>query len=192
MKMRINKYVLLRKGIHVGAAAIPLFYYVFPRQRLLSLVGSLTTVAVIVELLRFKNPRFKRNFYRVVGSLLWEKEEHTITGATAFLISATISILLFSKPVAVATLLFLVIGDTVAYLVRDTIGGLRDMGKMSLEAVLASFFVSIAIALVVPDLPFRVGLLGAAVASTVETLPWEIDDNLSIPLIAGMLMQFSM
>ena len=189
--MKIDRYILIRKGIHVGVAAIPLLYYVFPRQRLLCLVGSLTVVAIIVELLRFKNPRFKRVFYRIVGSLLWEKEERTITGATALLISATVSILLFSKPVAVAALLFVVVGDTVAYLVRDTVGGTRDLGKMSLEAVLASFFVSFAIASVVPDLSFRVGLLGAAVASTVEALPWKIDDNLSVPLIAGILMEFS-
>jgi glycerol-3-phosphate acyltransferase PlsY len=186
---QINRYIIIRKLLHVGAAMIPIFYYVLPRYAYTYMIVLLTIIAIIVELLRFKNIKFRTSFHRIFSPLLWEKEKSGPTGATFFLISATISIFMFSPPVAVAVLLFLAIGDTVAYLVRDLMGKTSIFGKMSPEGVLGSFLVCIPIALWVPNLPLKVGLIGALISSLVEIIPWNIDDNLSIPLITGMVMQ---
>jgi len=186
--MKVNKYMLIRKGIHLGASAIPLSYYIFSRQKLLCIVISLVSIALVVELLRFKNNWFKAKFSSIFGRLLWEKERRALTGATFFLISATVSIFFFCKPVAVAVLLFLAVGDTVAYIVRDIVGKAPLFGKMSPEGILASFLVCIPIVLLVPELPVKIGLIGVVVSSMVEVLPW-IDDNLSIPLITGIVMK---
>ncbi len=186
--MKVNKYMLIRKGIHLGASAIPLSYYIFSRQKLLCIVISLVSIALVVELLRFKNGWFKAKFHSIFGKLLWEKERRALTSATFFLISATVSIFFFSKPVAVAVLLFLAVGDTVAYIVRDIVGKAPLFGKMSPEGILASILVCIPIIFLVPNLPVKVGLIGILVSSMVEVLPW-IDDNLSIPLITGIVMK---
>ena len=175
--------------MHVSAAVVPLFYYVLPHHVYPYTVVLLTFVAIVIELLRFKTTKFRAFFYSVVGSLLWEKEKRMLTGATFFLISATISTFIFSPPVAVAALLFLAVGDTVAYLVRDLLGKTSIFGKMSPEGALGSFLICVPIALLVPDLPVKVGLIGALVSSLVEIIPWDIDDNLSVPLITGMVMQ---
>lgn len=187
--MRLNKYILIRKGIHLGVSAIPLSYYIFSRQRLLFIVVSLVIIALVVEVLRFRNAWFKAKFHSIFGRLLWEKERRALTGATFFLISAAVSIFFFSKPVAVAVLLFLAVGDTVAYIVRDIVGRVPLFGKMRPEGILASFLVCIPIVLLVPELPVKIGLIGVVVSSMVEVLPW-IDDNLSIPLITGIVMEF--
>lgn len=186
---KINRYIIIRKSLHVGAAMVPLFNYVLPRYTYMYMIVLLTVIAIIVELLRFKNIKFKTFFYHIFDPLLWEKEKSGPTGATFFLISATISIFLFSLPVAVAVLLFLAIGDTVAYVVRDLIGRTPIFGKMSPEGVFGSFLVCIPIALWVPNLPLKVGLIGALLSSLVEIIPWNVDDNLSVPLITGMVMQ---
>ncbi len=186
---KLTKYILIRKGIHAIASVIPLSYYIFSRQKLLYIVISLVSIAFVVELLRFRNCWFKAKFYSVFGKLLWDKERRTLTGATFLLISATISIFFFSKPVAVVVLLFLVIGDTVAYTVRDIIGRTPLFGKMSPAGILASILVCIPIILLVPDLPVKVGLIGILVSSIVEVIPG-VDDNLGIPLITGIVMEW--
>jgi len=186
---QINKYIIIRKLLHVGAAIVPLSYYVLPHPVYSYIIVLLTTIAIVIELFRFKNTKFRAFFYGMVGSLLWEKEKKIPTGATFFLISATISIFIFSPPVAVAVLLFLAIGDTVAYLVRDLMDKTTIFGKMSPEGVLGSFLVCIPIALWIPNLPLKIGLIGALISSLVEIIPWDVDDNLSVPLITGMVMQ---
>lgn len=186
---QINRYVIIRKLLHVSAAMVPLFYYVMPHHVYPYMIVLLTIIAIVIELLRFKNNKFKAFFYSMVGPLLWEKEKRIPTGATFFLVAATISIFIFEPPVAIAVLLFLAIGDTVAYLVRDLIGKTSIFGKMSPEGVLGSFLVCIPVALWVPNLPLKIGLIGALISSLVEIIPWNVDDNLSIPLITGVVMQ---
>jgi dolichol kinase len=186
--MKLTRYVLIRKGIHLSASAVPLSYYLFSRQKLLCITVSLVIVALVVELLRFKNERFRARFYGILGRILWERERRTLTSATFLLISTTLSIFLFSKPVAVAAVLFLVVGDTVAYIVRDVIGKPSLFGKMCPEGLLASFLVCIPLVLLVPDLSVGVGLIGVLVSGIVETFP-RVDDNLTIPLIAGVVME---
>ncbi|HID92580.1 MAG TPA: hypothetical protein EYP60_00660 [bacterium (Candidatus Stahlbacteria)] len=179
----------MRKLIHVSAVVVPLFYYVLPHHVYPYMIVLLTLIAIVIELLRFKNTKFRAFFYGMVGPLLWEKEKRIPTGATFLLISATISIFLFEPPVAVAVLLFLAVGDTVAYLVRDLMGKTSIFGKMSPEGAIGSFLVCLPIALWVPNLPIKIGLIGALISSLVEIIPWDVDDNLSVPLITGMVMQ---
>jgi len=47
---------------------------------------------------------------------------------------------------------------------------------------------TIAVALVAPDLALSVGITGAVVAAVVEALPLGVDDNVSVPLLSGLVM----
>ena len=46
-----------------------------------------------------------------------------------------------------------------------------------------------ALSAAVPGIPFRVGIVGAAVATIFELLPIPLDDNFRIPLSAGFAME---
>ena len=92
---------------------------------------------------------------------------------------------------AIAALLFLSIGDPVAALVGNRIGGPRFFGKSpvgTLAFALASL--SIASMLMVTDVirhHWAIGV-GASIAALVELVPLRIDDNVTIPLISGGAM----
>ncbi|MCK4352597.1 hypothetical protein KAW65_04235 [candidate division WOR-3 bacterium] len=189
MNSNINKYILARKGIHLGAALIPLSYYIFSRQQFIIFVSSLALTAIIIEVARFKNPKFKNLFYRIFGKLLWNNESKSLTSATIFILSSFICGIFFQKQVVITALLFLTFGDTISYSVGNTIGKIKIFGKKTLEGGIAFFLVSVIIAWLVQDMIFWVGLIGAVVACIVELLPWRVDDNLSIPIISGVIME---
>ena len=90
----------------------------------------------------------------------------------------------FSKPVAVAALSFLIVGDTVAALVGRAIGRVRIFGK-TLEGSLACFAACLVIGWVIPELTWGVTVVGALMATLIELLPIPLDDNLRIPLASG-------
>ena len=188
--MKLNKYIWARKTIHLSSALLPILYYhFFSRRQFFFIVTVLLGIALLTEFLRFKNKKFAITFYKLFGNMLWKQEYHTLTGSTTFLIGALVSTVLFPKSITVTVLLFLTFGDTIAYFVGNTIGKIKIFGEKTLEGAIACFLMSFLIVLIIPDIKLWHGILGALIASIVELLPWRIDDNFSIPIISGALLQ---
>jgi dolichol kinase len=95
---------------------------------------------------------------------------------------------LFSKPIAIAALTFIIIGDPAAVLVGRSFGHHHYGGHKSIEGSLAFLAVAIPVGFLAPDLPLAVGLVGAFVAAVTEGLSGPIDDNATVPLISGTIM----
>ena len=108
-------------------------------------------------------------------------------GSTYFLFSTILTILLFPKPIAIASLLILIFADTAAALVGKAIGRVPIGGK-TLEGSLAFFITSLLIVWIYPNLNRCSGTLAALGATVIEILPVRMYDNLTIPLIAGAIM----
>lgn len=189
VKEKINKYIWERKGIHLASALIPLSYLLLSKLQFIFLVSFLLCFALIVEFLRFRNPTFQKLFFRFVGRLLWKEEDKRLTGATALLIGALICAIFLPKQIVITVLLFLAFGDTFAYLVGHTFGKIKICGEKTLEGTLAFLVVSIIIVFLVHNSNLFIGIIGAVVGCIVELFPWDIDDNLSIPLISGLVME---
>jgi glycerol-3-phosphate acyltransferase PlsY len=111
-------------------------------------------------------------------------------GSTYFLFSTILTIILFPKSIAIASLLILILADTAAALVGKAIGKVPIHGK-TLEGSMAFFLTSLLIVLIYPSLNRFSGSLAALGATLVELVPVEINDNLTIPLVAGAIMFFS-
>ena len=158
------------------------------------LTGILAIVSLSLDLTRFRVAWLNRIFLQSLRLLLKSDEYRRITGATYLLIGACFAFLLFDKPVAIAVLLFLSLGDPAAALVGRPIPGPRVFGK-SPVGTLAFFAVSLlAVALLVfaGVTEFQwIFVAGAVVAGLVELAPSPFDDNLTVPLIAGAVMQYA-
>ena len=109
------------------------------------------------------------------------------TGAAYILTTACLVIALFDKPVAIASLAFIMTGDTAAALIGRKFGVHRFKQK-SIEGSLAFLAAAIIIAFFIPDLPINIGLMGAAVATITEAVSFKIDDNATVPLVSGLVM----
>jgi len=182
---------LKRKAIHLASIVIPIGFYLSPeawgvywKRGLLSLV----LVALAVELVRLHHPRTRSLFRHFFGELLRGHEDASLLGSTYHLIACLLTIHLFSKPVAVLALGFLIVGDTFAAIVGKWVGKIRIFGK-TLEGAVAMFTICFAMSLVMPDMPVPIGLVGALVATLFELMPIPLDDNFRVPLSAGFAME---
>ncbi len=181
---------LRRKAVHLATLIIPIGYSLTSDTAVLSFLVPFFLLYLTVDLLRHVHPGlaslFRKYFF---GRVLREKEEPTLMGSTYFLFSSILTILLFTKPIAIASLLILILSDTAAALVGKGFGRVPLFGK-TLEGSLAFFGTSLLIVWLYPGLDRLSGSVAALGASVIEALPIPLDDNLTIPLIAGTLMSF--
>lgn len=179
---------LLRKTTHLAGFFIPLLYIVLDKSTMMFIAGAFAGIAVIVELLKWVSESFRELFFRFFEFILRRHERKgAITGATYYIISTFLCIAIFDKHIAIVSIFFIVLGDTAAALVGKAWGRIKLIGSKSLEGSIACFIVCAVISLFWID-PV-VGLTGAFVATLAELLPLRIDDNLTVPLISGAVMQ---
>ena len=179
-----------RKLIHLFNLAIPFGYlYVFPEKWVfVKLLSILMVLFIIFDILRHKVAWVKSLFTLFINSMLRSHEqEGKLTGATWVMIGAVISIILFSKPVAIIALIFMSLGDTAAGLIGQRYGKHKIWNK-SWEGFFGGLFVCIIIGMNYSLFPLTISLSGAVAAMVMEILPIPLDDNFKIPLGAGAIM----
>jgi dolichol kinase len=179
-----------RKLIHLFNLAIPFGYlYVFPEKWVfVKLLSILMVLFIIFDILRHKVTWVKSLFSLFIDSMLRSHEqEGKLTGATWVMIGAVISIILFSKPVAIIALIFMSLGDSAAGLIGQRYGKHKIWNK-SWEGFFGGLFVCIIVGMNYSLLPMTISLSGAVAAMVMEILPIPLDDNFKIPLGAGAIM----
>jgi dolichol kinase len=178
-----------RKLVHLSALSIPILYYFLPEYVAKPALLLLTGGFILVEVLRLRFPSLKTLFMNVARSLIRDHELTTLTGSTYLLISSSLCVLLTRKEIAIASISYLIVGDSLAAIIGRRFGRTRIVGK-TLEGFIACFAACVAIGLIIPDLTLDIAIVGALAASLAELLPLHVDDNLRIPLIAAASMRF--
>ena len=179
---------LRRKSIHLFGLLVPIIYYFVEKPTALVIVGLLTVIALLTELLKTLLPPFRDLFFRIFSPMLRSHERRGgVTGATYYLIGSFLCILVFNKNLAIVCLCFLILGDLFAALIGKQWGRTKLIAKKSLEGSLACFIVCALIALI--RYHPVIALAGALAATLVELFPTGLDDNLTMPLASGLVMQ---
>jgi len=185
------RYELARKATHLGALIIPGGYYWLglTRGSMLAIVVPAALLMLLIDVSRLRNWSFYRSFAgKIIGPLMRQHEhDGDFSGATYILLSVCLTIALFDKPIAIAALAFIIVGDTLAALVGRKMGRHR-FGRKSVEGSLGCLLGTVLVALVTPEIPLSVGLFGALVATIVEAMSSRIDDNVSVPIVSGLAM----
>jgi len=148
-------------------------------------------IAIVVESVRLNEPRIGRLTLRMAGALLREHERTGLFGSTYLVLGALLCAHSFVKPVVVAAVLFVILGDAAAALVGRAYGRVQLFGK-TLEGSVACLAVCLIIGVLMPGIPLRAALAGAVTAAVFELLPIPLDDNVRIPLAAGFAMRLAM
>jgi len=186
----LTRVEITRKIVHLVSLSIPVGYALTSRETALKILLPLFLGFLLVDLLRHFHrgtaSLFEKYFF---GNVLREREKGSFMGSTYLLFASVLTLLLFPKNIAIASLLILILSDTSAALVGKGIGKLRVFGK-TIEGSTAFLVSSLLIVWLSPDLDRFSGTLGALGATLVELLPIKLDDNLTIPLVAGGIMFF--
>ena len=181
-----------RRVFHlVAASGATLLALAMPEPAYMTLVGGGALLSLAVDVSRQRAGFFNRIYLGMFRSILKPSETTDITGATYLLIAIFFAFYFFGMEVALPVLLFVAVGDPVAALVGSRCPGPRVWGKSPLGS-LAFVAASLAIWAILVVAGFGVWswavLITAVVAAAVEFTPLPLDDNLTVPLIAGGLM----
>jgi dolichol kinase len=186
----ISGVEIRRKLVHLATLVIPVGYGLTSQETVLTPVIPLFLCLLAVDLLRHFHSGMSSLFNRFFfGRVLREDEKPSLMGSTYFLFSTILAILLFPKPIAIASLLILILSDTAAALVGKGIGRTRIFGK-TLEGSGAFLVTSLLIVWLFPNLNRFAGTLAALGGTLIELLPIRLNDNVSIPLVTGAIMFF--
>jgi len=183
----------LKRGIsHLFCGLFaPLIALFLPIKVVLISLGAITCLFLIIELLRLRLPLVNRWFIWLLKPLLRQEEELRLTGASYMLIASLATLLVFQRDIAILALSFLAIGDAMAAIVGGHIGRVGFLGK-TVEGDLTCFISCLATGFIFYHLGLNISLLmvlaGSLGAAVMETVPLPIDDNLTMPLFAGLLM----
>lgn len=213
---------MMRKAFHLSGLVIPVVYYFFvSREYALLAMGVIVLIAGIIEVLRLRG-------HQLYDTQLMRDSETKgrMIGAYFYaLFAMLISILIFSKTVACAAMLFLVLGDAITGIAGAVYYTLKKEKPVNIVRkpdsyrlipgiladlsfairhykppvlMLVMFIVCSATGLLfTPQLSYLAIVAGALGAVVADSFPWRIrgfviDDNLSIPLVAGALMTLAM
>ncbi len=178
-----EKQPLLRSLFHVSGVVIPLTSLVGGKGAALIISALAFLLLGILELLRLRGV-FAPSF---VKHQLKSREMKGPTGATFYVASCMLTILLFDKAIALASIFVLIVSDPLSSLIGSRWGRRRLFGK-SIEGT--AVFLSSAV-IVIKCLPFgtfaAIAGAGAGLLADLFT-PGFIDDNFSIPLACSFTL----
>lgn len=185
-----------RKLIHLSGLSVPVGILACGRIYTAIMIALVLALALVLEAGRLKG---------IICLPEVREQEHEKVASYIYYISGSLlAVLIFQPMIAVASMLMLTLGDAISGLVGSVLenSNVRALGQRRIKPfpiVTAMFLVCLAIGYLssgLTRLPFEVylaGAIGATVADSVALVFCNrgLDDNLTIPLFAGIMMSLA-
>jgi len=182
----------------IVGSMFPAVYYFTPKWVVISIIGFFLLLVSILEVERHIHPGLWPFIIKRPYGKIFKKEPGKILGTTYFLLGSLLTIIFFEKSIAITVLLFTVFGDAISAIIGVRYGKIKLFGNKTLEGSLSFFLICIALGLGLIYLPrlrilhtlnlFLI-LFGSAAAAFMELLPLRVDDNLSVLIFSGIVME---
>lgn len=179
----------LREAIHTSSFLLTFVcIYLLGNVTLASVILSVAVIYTLSEIARVRGINIP-----VLSQITWRAAKKTelyefATAPIHFAVGIALSLLLFPDPIGYVAITVLTLGDSAAHIFGMKFGKNRlpfNKGK-NLEGSIAGFVFAFLGALVFVE-P-AMALVAAAVGMLVETVPSPINDNLTIPLLSGLVL----
>jgi len=164
-------------------------YWYMPKPLVLQIMALVIVLVVIGETIRLNTPSINKWVLKVLGGVHRKDEANQLSGLLWTISGSFFTMLLFpDKHIVMASLLYLAFGDAFAALIGRRHGKNKILNNKTIEGSIACFLVCLIIGLFFLD--WRLALWGALVATTIEILPWPLNDNFWMPLISATVLTF--
>ncbi len=202
----IKKNEVYRKFIHLFAIIIPVLYYFVIKNQIIAMAILLPFAvgSIVWDSARIDNPKYRHKFLKLFGAHLRDSEVSGLTGGSYLLTSSVVTIAVFTKEIAFLAISYLVVGDTFAAFFGLSLGKRKfKNSNKSFEGFIGAFVSCVVFGLISyfwfvkrvfaynsahPELAVVMIIVGALVASVVESSNLRINDNISIPILSGLAM----
>ena len=188
--MHSNRYFkreLYRKYIHISSLLIPFSIWYFGKPAVLPFLIILSIILPLLDYSR-KHSKYIYLFYLKLFEFVTRTNEYKyLTGASWIFISASLITLIFKENIAILSLIILSISDSFASIVGIRYGTTKLFSK-TLEGSIA-FFVSTNIIFISLTSLILIKVIFISISITlIELFSNKINDNLTIPLTAAVLL----
>ncbi|MBK6773888.1 MAG: hypothetical protein IPG78_17475 [Ignavibacteria bacterium] len=185
---------LKRKAIHLSSSLIPVSYYFIERKTLLIILTTAFAAMVIIDILRMRSGFVRKVYGKFLGDILRPHENKSeriyFTGGTYIVLAFLLCILIFERNIAILSMLIIVFCDSAAA-IAGKVFGKHHIGNKTIEGSISFFLTGVILFFVVikPENFVLIisGVFSLFLITVFELIPVKIDDNLSIPLIFGIL-----
>ena len=186
-----------RKLILLSSLWIPAFIYFVPQNISITFFAFILSGDALLEYGNYKRWRWARRtfgvlFYRTLRSKELVHDHFEATGSLYVLSAAILCPLMFSQTVATIALTIMLTSDTCAALFGKAFGTRNLYKKKSLEGTSAFFLCTLLVLMLyTPIYPVTYASIIAAFLATLCEMfedKLEIDDNLSVPLVIGIIL----
>ncbi len=194
-----NDLHLIRKVWHAAMGLLIVFIYMggISKGSAIFILASFLGLDLFLETLRLRSPVWNEKMVRFWKHILRAHEAHQMSTVPHYLASVILAILIFPRPVATLSILFLACGDPIASLFGILYGhhGPRfESGKTWIGTaagivtctLLSLIFLS-SFSISYPTY-WAVSLIGGLIGGTAELLPLDMDDNFTIPVASGFVL----
>ena len=197
-KSQKYRHEIARKLLHMCSFLIVIFIYLTDKQIACIVIGTILVILFLGNTILLSSGfRFLNEFkVKYFSFLLRNNEKYGYISSNWFLLGCFLSVLLFSKEIAMLAITVLIFGDAFAALIGMKFGKHKFKNGKSWEGTLGFIGASY---LLLAGFYFAIDLTLSFAAAALIVIPitavsevyskqLKIDDNLLIPLIFGVLM----
>ena len=197
-----NDLHLIRKSWHMVMGLVIAFCYLagVPQDTGVILLSFFLGLDLFLESARLQSAHFNGKVLKFWAPFMRAHEVSQMSTIPHYLASVILAIALFPKPVAVLSILYLACGDPIASLFGILYGhkGPKLGRNKTLVGTLAGVMVCSVLTFIflkTMSIPYptilALSVVGGLAGGTAELLPFEVDDNFTIPVISGFVMWFA-
>ncbi|MBA2406277.1 MAG: phosphatidate cytidylyltransferase [Bdellovibrionales bacterium] len=190
---------LLRKLWHISTGSIGLFFFTRSGQDQQFwgfLVLGIALTGFVLDISRARYPAINHIVLRFAGPLMRRSEKEGMSGLPFYALGVSLSLFFYSRDIAILSVMFLVFSDPLSSFFGVLYGKDKIMPNKSLQGAVAGFFTCYLITLFYTMNHVTLGnhiLIFAVVAGLIGALSelvsaFNVDDNLTIPVLSGLGM----
>jgi diacylglycerol kinase (CTP) len=190
---------ILRKIWHIGTGSLALFLFARSEWETTTWAWIALILAVLglsVDLLRVRIKPLNQFTIRVMGPFMRRSEREGVTGLPFYALGASLALFFYDKDIAILSIMFLVFSDPLSSFFGVLYGKDKIMPNKSLQGAVAGFFTCYLITLFYVMNSTTLGshilvfsIVAGLIGSASELISaFNIDDNLTIPVVSGLGM----
>lgn len=190
---------ILRKLWHVSTGTLGLFLFVQTEESQTFWAMIILGIAVsgfALDISRNRIPALNKMFIRIAGPLMRRSEKEGVSGLPFYALGVSLSLFFYSRDIAIVSTMFLVFSDPLSSFFGVLYGKDKILPNKSLQGAVAGFFTCYLITLFYAMNTTTLGthvlvfsiVAGVIGAASELVSAFNIDDNLTIPVLSGLGM----
>ena len=186
---------LLRKLWHMGTGMLGLFCFFFfeiGKENITLFLIKLTAVAFILDFIRLKVSKLNSTVMLFMKPFMRDSEKKSFSGLPFYALGVSVSLTLYQEKLAILSILFLVFSDPISSFFGILFGKEKILPNKTFEGCVAGYLTCYFLTLIYG---FSLGVSGynlfifsvlsGLIGMFAEAFSMGLDDNLTIPVLAG-------